>query len=361
MIKFSCNNCGHKIGVKDEMAGKRGRCPACKKILTVPEKAILVNFLCEKCGQKISAPNTRAGKEGTCPKCKALLVVPVAHDLTLLDVGEEYRLEDRPASRAVESQTVTEREQEEDSTDERDESDTGRKFPWIVDIFLYPTSASGLTNLAIFIGVPFLIYLIRQILGPFALMLWLPSLIVNVLIGLYMCWYFAECVRDSAVGGTRAPEVFADADIGNMFWQWLYLAACYAIFVLPAAFYFTYANKTDWIFWALVAYGVFFFPMVLLAVVMFDTTSAFNPLLWIGSIFSTFFQYCGLVLAIGGIVLAFRAMIGFGESQESEQSTIGAGILGAVLFCLMLYLVFVVAHLLGRFYWRYQDKLNWEV
>ena len=192
-------------------------------------------------------------------------------------------------------------------------------------------------------------------------MLWLPSLIVNILIGLYMCWYFAECVRDSANGGIRAPESFANADVGSMFEQSLYLAACYAIFALPAVLYVTYANRTDSIFWILVAYGIFFFPMGLLAVVMFDSSSAFNPVLWLGSIFSTFFQYCGLVLLVTGIVLAFCTLTGIGKPQDAERIPIATKIMEAVFSCLLLYMVFVVAHLLGRFYWRYQEKLNWEV
>ena len=36
-------------------------------------------------------------------------------------------------------------------------------------------------------------------------------------------------------------------------------------------------------------------------------------------------------------------------------------ILSGVFYVISLYAVFVVAHLLGRFYWRYQEKLNWEV
>ena len=358
MIKFICNNCGRKLGVRDELAGKRGKCPECHRLVEVPEKTILINFSCENCGETISAPGPRAGKEGTCPKCRHTLVVPAAHNLTLLDVGEQYRLQDRPTSQPSASEDVIEQERE---SEEEVESDTGRKLPWIIDIFLYPTSAPGLTHLAIFIGVPFLIHLIRRLLGPLGLVLWFPGLIINLLLGFYMCWYFAECVRDSAAGRVRAPETFADADIGSMFEQWLYLAACYAIFVLPAAFYFIYANRTDRIFWILVAYGIFFFPMGLLAVMMFDTCSAFNPILWIASIFSTFFQYCGLVLFVSGIVLASLALIGIGEPQEARQMGIGARILAVMFSCLLIYMVFVVAHLLGRFYWRYQEKLNWEV
>jgi hypothetical protein len=101
--------------------------------------------------------------------------------------------------------------------------------------------------------------------------------------------------------------------------------------------------------------------MGLLAVVMFDSSTAFNPVLWLGSIFSTFFQYCGLVLLVTGIVLAFSVLTGIGETEDAEQIPIGTKILEAVFSCLLLYIVFVVAHLLGRFYWRNQEKLNWEV
>lgn len=145
-----------------------------------------------------------------------------------------------------------------------------------------------------------------------------------------------------------------------MFGQWLYIAACYALFVAPAFFYSIFAGRTDAIFWILVGYGVFFFPMGLLAVVMFDSSSAFNPILWIGSVFSTLFQYCGLVLLIIGIVLGFRVLSGM-VTQDSAQFTIGARMLGSAFSCLLLYLVFVAAHLLGRFYWRNQERLNWEV
>jgi DNA-directed RNA polymerase subunit RPC12/RpoP len=361
MIKFSCNKCGHKIGVKDEMAGKRGKCPECSSIIVVPEKTLFVRFQCQNCGRNISALPTQSGKKGKCPNCNQTLIVPQLHGLTLLDAPAEYKLQDRQPKPPAPAQQEIQNEENETRPQDQVESDKQRKLPWFIDIFLYPTSAPGLAHLAIFVGVPFLIYLVRQLLGPFALMLWLPSLIVNFLIGLYMCWYFAECVRDSANGGVRAPEAFASADIGSMFGQWLYIAACYALFIAPATFYSIFTGRIDAIFWILAAYGVFFFPMGLLAVVMFDSSSAFNPLLWIGSILSTFFQYCGLVLLIAGISLAFRAMIGIGESHAPQQDTIGTGIMGAALLCPMLYLVFVVAHLFGRFYWRYQDKLNWEV
>ena len=36
MITFDCLGCGHKLRVKDELAGQRGKCPTCKRVLAVP-------------------------------------------------------------------------------------------------------------------------------------------------------------------------------------------------------------------------------------------------------------------------------------------------------------------------------------
>lgn len=35
-IKFACDQCGRTITVRDELAGKKGRCPGCQSVVTVP-------------------------------------------------------------------------------------------------------------------------------------------------------------------------------------------------------------------------------------------------------------------------------------------------------------------------------------
>ncbi|MHC4430753.1 MAG: hypothetical protein ACYTBS_02825 [Planctomycetota bacterium] len=368
MLKFSCDNCGHKIGAKDEHAGKRARCPACGSVITVPEKTILVSFLCENCGEKISAVHTRAGKEGKCPKCRQTLVVPASHNLTLLDVAEQYKLQDRPTSRPSASEDIVEEQQNEESADEEDESAAGRKLPWLVDIFLYPTSASGMIHLAIFTIVPLLIAIVGTLpysLGPgarygFSRSFGLIGLIVTIAFALYLCWFLTECIRDSAKGGMRAPEAFATADLGEMWSQAQYIIGCYLIFAGPAGFYRLFTQRTDIVFWLLLAYGVLFLPMGLLACVMFDSIHGLNPVLLIASILSTIVQYCGLVLLIGGVIVILRVMTSVEIDQEQRSSIIGL-LLNSVCYALSLYAAFIVSHVLGRFYWRYQDKLNWEV
>jgi len=342
MIRFDCKTCGQKLSVPEIHAGKKGRCPRCKNIVLIPQI------------QDTSPLTTqsKATDQEAAPKDSP-------HGLTLLDVPQrdkvqsqstpQYGVSDRP----LEDREVLEGTAKADQPEPVGE----RKLPWIIDIFLYPTSQAGLTYLAIFIGVPLAIRFIKLSLGTFGLAIALPSLIINILVGLGMCWYFAECVRDSACGRTRAPEAFSTADISEMFSQSLYLAACYLLFAGPAGFYFVYTQKTDAIFWLLLAYGAFFFPMALLAVVMFNSSSAFNPLLLIISIFKTLFPYSGLVAFLTALVLVAR----FIPTVQPDTNKWAVLALDCISSSIFIYVALVVAHLLGRFYWRYQNKLNWEV
>lgn len=207
-----------------------------------------------------------------------------------------------------------------------------------------------------------LIGILLRLLGPFAMALGLPAWIVRILIYLYMYWYLAECVRDSAKGGTRAPEAFAFQGMGEMYSQALHILGCWVVFCVPAFLYFVYTQRQDAVFWALVAYGVFFFPMGLLACVMFDSVRGLNPIILIPSIFSTFLAYCALVLLVAVIVLV-SVLAGTLSPSEEPARQIGwlDMALGAIFNTIGVYIAFVVAHLLGRFYWQYKEKLNWEV
>jgi len=284
------------------------------------------------------------------------------HGLTLLDVPEEYKLKDELANKTDTSEKAINQQQgsEEDLEVEETESTSRSKLPWFIDIFLYPISIPGLMHLGIFTIIPLVLSLIRMLLGPFKMAFAFPSLLINLAVGLYIYWYITECVRDSAKGGRRAPEAFASSGLGEMWSQSLHIIGCYLIFLGPAFFYSLFSNKTDIVFWLLLAYGAFFFPMGLLACIMFDSIYGLSPLILIGSIFSTFFQYCGLVLLITGIILGFKAIQTI-QTNNDQQGRFLMIIIGAVFSGILLYVAFVVAHLIGRFYWRYEEKLNWEV
>ena len=350
MIRFHCKNCGQKFSVPQTNAGKKGRCPKCKNIVFVPE-----------------VEDTESVTSQTKPGASEISSRDSILDSRLFDIPQESKVVGHPTAQESVSDKALEDLQKllEGVGISKVESEPvpERKLPWFIDIFLYPASKPGLTILGIIIGIPLLFKLIVKLLGAFTLafppmlvflaLFAIIGFIVDILLALYMYWYICECIRDSAAGGIRAPETISTTPgLGDMLLQLIRILACLVFFAAPVLIYAHYAHKADFIFWLLLACAVLFFPMGLLAVVMFDSISGLNPILLIGSIFSTFFQYCGLVLLFYGLgVLSVKIM------SILRQSWVLAYI-SSILF---IYLLMVTAHLLGRFYWRYQERLNWEV
>ena len=103
-IKFRCPNpeCKKPLVVKDELAGKRAACPACKKPLKIPAPAAkpgdvdalalaalsetpqaaapvaapkFVKMECPMCAEAVEFPASEAGKRAQCPLCKNIIKV----------------------------------------------------------------------------------------------------------------------------------------------------------------------------------------------------------------------------------------------------------------------------------------------
>lgn len=331
-IRFYCDNCGNKSTVSESYAGKQIRCPKCYYIISIP---------------KIKSTGTTGQSGPGKPKTPSQYS---DYDLTLLNITEKEKIKNEQG--ISEETNEYEQELEEESRAETEPA-TQRKLPWIIDIFLYPISTPGLIMLGIFVGVPLLIDILMRLAGTFAVVLIFPRVIINIVIRLYLYWYIAECVRDSAMGGIRAPETLSSKPgLSDMFWQTVSIVGCLVFFLGPAFFYQYFTEKTDAIFWILLAYGIFFFPMGLLAVIILDSSAGLNPILLVGSIFRTFFPYCGLILILCGPCALIGKML-----SSSPPSLI----LSFILFAVFVYTTMVAAHLLGRFYWRYEEKLNWEV
>ena len=395
MIKFCCDYCAHKINVRDKDAGKRGKCPKCDNVITIPAESTIIEFLCEYCERRISVPKSHAGRKAICPQCNNRFVIPAIHapasaatqdcsgeskdrpsdspfDSTLMNVPEEYKLKDEHASRVSVSEEVVDRQKKfEEDLDAIDTEYVGqRKLPWIVDIFLYPISRGGLSTIGIILffrlmtdftatGLIICCGCVGGILG----------LIIKVVIYYsYMYWYFTECVRDSAGGGLRAPVILASMPgLGAMIRLFFRIFSCYAFTLGPATFYrgYTYYNEIETnnvIFFALLTYGMFFFPMGILAVIMFDSVNGLRPTLLVRSILSTFFHYCGLVILFYGLGVLFVGLL-VRMRPASIQSSFVSWLFLFYIFYNIFFICFLLisGHLLGRFFYRFEDKLYWEV
>ena len=234
------------------------------------------------------------------------------------------------------------------------------KLPWLIDAFLYPVSASGMINLSIFVFLPrlvsFLLGLLSSFIAPYLqhgtpyILAFLTVPFYAVFYG-YVFYYITGCIVDSAKGKRRAgditmPQTFDAADLISYV---ILLLGCIAICLWPTGIYYIFTQRTDLWFWLLSACGGFFLPMSFLRGVMFDSFDALNPISIIRSIRSTFWAYCGLVLlfyALGGLITVILPRL-------SLWAVLSDGI--------KIYLLFVVVHRTGWFYWWHKDKLKWEI
>ncbi len=329
----------------------------------------MITFCCKYCGQKISVADIHAGKKGQCSKCKNLLEVPAVQETVQPAAAEKVNATgySKPEFSFQDGPDKNKENQDAGSSPPTDyyqtkivaeEPPPKRKFPWLIDIFFYPLSIPGIITLAIIILVPFIINIVVGMLGPFGFFVGFAGAVVRIILWFYFYWYFCQCVRDSASGGIRAPEVLdAAPDIGEIFFQFLKILVCIIFFAAPMLIYLIHTKRTDIYFWALLGYAVLFFPMGLLAVIMFDSLTGLNPLLVIGSIFSTFLPYFGLVLFyyilaasdVFTTIMFFKGIL--------PWSYLLIFLLGSV----NTYLFIISGHLLGRFFWRYRERLNWDV
>lgn len=317
-----------------------------------------MRFECPHCGVKLKVPDTHAGKGGRCPHCKSRIIVPqmplpqpqVASERTNAAAGTPmspldealFDLPRKPAEPADQPSTAA------DETAPSDE-ETSRSA---LDFLFYPMNVSGIIHLLIFSLLPpiwtqamKLQFWMSPGIGP---LFWL------VLLTLYFVHYAATCLSGSAQGETRAADINSassplsvDALLST---SQTVLPAVALIWAGPIA-YLVIRERMDWILIAWAVTAGFIFPMVLLAVNDFDSLRGANPFLILPSIVSVVGPYCRLVLAM--YVLTGLA----GGLMYLSGRPGGMWIVRPPIIHILL----VQTHLLGRFYWRYQERLKWGV
>ena len=406
MIRFYCEQCGHKISVQDKYAGKRAKCPKCSTVFVVPAESTAIGLQCENCSQKIDVPKSYAGKKVKCPTCNFILDIPTRLTEPASSPGiirfvcttcnqpiEEpessrgklvpcphcsaFTAVPLPVTPAKQAEASVQPEKEVDESEEQFEQlqigsirefkqppnvVTKRKLPWILDIFLFPTSLSGISVLAIIVltrfffrvSVLFLDEASGQFLpclAPYGFMVGL-GFFVRIVLYMYLCWYLCECIRGSAAGGVRAVETKGyNPGLGEMFGHTFRVAFCF-LYLMPSIFYLSKTESADSIFWGLFIIGSIFLPMGFIGIAIYETLRGLNPVLLTGSIFSTFLPYFAMILTLvaAGVVIVTNVTNPYASSLSFFITWL-AGV----------YLLMVVAHLLGWFYHRYEEKLNWDV
>lgn len=346
-MKFCCEHCGWPLSVADGQAGRKGRCPRCKRPVTIPTTLAAPVAL-----HAASTTGSPAAAKSS-PRDPLLFDMPPADAVGTGATGEPLTAEEtRERLRAMQGDYLL----------RTSEKPPERPLPWVIDIFLYPLNKPGMLLLALSVGAPLLLRMMVVftaalcVIFPPAMILWVVCFLghwaILLLFMLYMAWYAAECVRDSAAGAIRATDTTGTTPgLGELFGQALTVLACGAACMLPALVHAKSGGGIGLTFWILYGVGGFVFPMALLAVIMFETLRALNPVLLLGSTFSTLAPYCALVPLCCAPCLLLPVALWF---------VVKSWTLGYLLLFLAFYQVLVQAHLLGRFYWKNQDRLNWD-
>lgn len=321
----------------------------------------MIRFICEECGRRVSVSDEYAGRSGKCPDCGSAVVVPV------IPVPVEIEL-------SIQAPPVNENA---DDGEVKQEifNDLGikpiglanieagkRTKPWYIDIFLYPVSTSGIINLVMLTLLPTLFSAIATFffMVPVLSFFGFFFIMFNFIIRMYYFWYVAECVRYSCMGQTRAPSVFlaAGEDLWDLMHFYFSILLCNLLCFVPATVSMFVNSGFGLEYWVSILAGCLLFPILLLSIVVIDSVSSWNPFMLIVSMIRLMPQYLIVSAALLGMVWLLHIVV-FGLFN------LGASVLAILPFIkplitvVVVYFSFIAAHLLGRFYWRNSHKLDW--
>ncbi len=331
----------------------------------------IIQFICNFCGRKIRVPTSYAGKKGKCPQCKNVVIIPkstpsqqsddpiqLIHDYTPPAIAQRT-FEPSDNYTAKSSQKLDHSDYYSDQPSQKTVQPPEPNPPVLVHMLTFPFSLSGAIHFLIFWLVPYLVVFLQITIFQICCYGQLLALAAYVFLMGYFFYYIAICIVAAAKDERFVPDLsFIDPpSAGDLVRRVLLVFGTTLIGFGPLAVYAIYfylwpgntALLLDPIIWLLYGFGVFLFPMLLLAVSMFDSAAALNPFLIIASILSTFVPYCRLLMVLA-VIAALMAVVPF---LQPAWAIIGWGV--------NIYLMILAAFALGRFFRRYEKRLNWEI
>lgn len=309
----------------------------------------VIQFRCGQCDAKLRVPETHAGKQARCPRCKGALRIPQAPTSPSVESRGAETADAAPQNPLDPALLEPPRASETSVSEPAATCDENApRSPF--QVLLYPFSVSGVIHILVFSLLPPLWAQATTLrfwespgIGP---LFWL------VLLTLYFIHYAATCLSDSAAGGTRAVDVNSEAtplSVDALLSTAQTILPAVAFVWAPAFAYYLFKERVDWILLTWLAVAGFSFPMILLAVNDFDSIRGASPLLVLPSIASVLRPYC----VLASCQFALGALTGTLLYLSVGHS--GIWLLRPPVF----YVALVAVHVLGRFYCRHKERLNW--
>jgi hypothetical protein len=217
----------------------------------------------------------------------------------------------------------------------------GNFFRIIPTAFTFPFRGDGgviLAAGALFFGI----------LGAFSGFLFFVSIVA----GGYMAAYMQSVVAVSAQGDDTPPRYPDFSDFySEILSPLLRIAGCALVCFGPAGLYQSLVEPAnEWVFYGLLLAGALYFPMSLLAVSLFETLAALNPMLVVVSIAKAPLEYLAACVVLVG---------SFAGEAYLEKIIVVPYIGNIVGQFISLYFIMVEMRILGLLYRCKQKQLGW--
>lgn len=227
--------------------------------------------------------------------------------------------------------------------------------------FQYPLKGDGIILLAS--GTVFLMLLdAARFVVAFAFVYGLVAFILLTVFGTgYLTAYLRQILTASAMGENRMPDWPDFTDFGSVASPFFQLLGTVIFSFAPAIALTIYAlTATEggpWLGWtttAAIIFGCLYFPMAFLAVAMFDSVGAVNPLLIVPTILKIPLEYL-VTVGLFAIILLVRWL-----GNKLLPGIVPVPVLPSLLSNLLgLYLLTVEMRILGLLYWTKKRELGW--
>ena len=177
--------------------------------------------------------------------------------------------------------------------------------------------------------------------------------IAGILLSGYFSAVYFQMIQSTATGNDQAPQFPEMANIfEDIIWPMLQITVVFVVSFGPLFVYEIAADESKaLISWALLAFGVVYFPMAMLAVVVLGRTSVVSPHIVIPAIIRA-----GWLHWVSVFMLIFLyVMSNIMENIFSDSLIIGTLVMSAV----GAYTLMTQARILGVLYRERQDELGW--
>lgn len=179
--------------------------------------------------------------------------------------------------------------------------------------------------------------------------------IAALLLTAYFCAIFYQLIQSSAIGDNQAPQ-FPEVSnlLEDIIWPMIQIIVVSLISFGPLIGYLIFGDENRFSLlnlYALVGFGVIYFPMAILAVVVLGYTGAASPHIVIPAVFRG-----GWLYWVGVLLLILLYFVG----SVIENAFSGSLILGTLVISIVSsYTLMTNARILGVVYRERQEALGW--